>query len=168
MSHFYTREQFEEAADHIRGQTQHRPQVGLILGSGLNPLAEAVQAVDLIPYSDIPHFPKPTVEGHVGQLVLGLLEGMPIMVMQDRAHFYEGYPIQQIGFPVRVMQLMEVQTLIVTNAAGGLSSAFRPGDLMLINDHLNLMGVGGLRHSAPVSRICPGFTIPSFVASRWR
>jgi purine-nucleoside phosphorylase len=144
MSHFYTREQFEEAADHIRGQTQHRPQVGLILGSGLNPLAEAVQAVDLIPYSDIPHFPKPTVEGHVGQLVLGLLEGMPIMVMQGRAHFYEGYPIQQIGFPVRVMQLMEVQTLIVTNAAGGLSSAFRPGDLMLINDHLNLMGVGGL------------------------
>jgi purine-nucleoside phosphorylase len=144
MSHFYTREQFEAAADHIRGQTHHRPQVGLILGSGLNPLAEVVQAADLIPYSDIPHFPKPTVEGHVGQLVLGLLEGTPVMVMQGRAHFYEGYPIQQVGFPVRVMQIMEVRTLIVTNAAGGLSPAFRPGDLMLITDHLNLMGMGGL------------------------
>ena len=144
MNHFYTRNQFEEAANHIRGQTHHRPQVGLILGSGLNPLAEAVQAADLIPYSDIPHFPKPTVEGHVGQLVLGLLEGTPIVVMQGRAHFYEGYPIQQVGFPVRVMQLMQVRTLIVTNAAGGLSPAFRPGHLMLISDHLNLMGMGGL------------------------
>lgn len=144
MNQLYSRKHFEAAADHIRSQTDYQPQVGLILGSGLNPLAEAVERAALIPYDSIPHFPKPTVEGHAGQLVLGRLEGTPIMVMQGRAHFYEGYPIQQIGLPVRVMQLLGVQTLIVTNAAGGLNPAFRPGDLMLIADHLNLMGMGGL------------------------
>jgi len=144
MVRFYTREQYKVVADYVRGRTRYRPFIGLILGSGLNPLAEAVEAADSIPYGDIPHFPEPTVEGHVGRLVVGLLEGTPVMVMQGRSHFYEGYSMQEMSFPVRVMQVMGVKTLVVTNAAGGLDPAFRPGDLMLIADHLNLMGMGGL------------------------
>jgi purine-nucleoside phosphorylase len=102
-----------------------------------------VDAADAIPYGDVPHFPQPSVEGHRGQLVLGKLDGTPVMVMQGRVHFYEGYPIQQVVFPVRVMQVMGIETLIVTNAAGGLNPSFRAGDLMLINDQINLMGMTG-------------------------
>jgi purine-nucleoside phosphorylase len=143
MAQFYTRAQYEKAANYIRQKTRHRPRVGLVLGSGLNPLAEAVQAADAIPYTDIPHFPQPTVEGHVGRLVLGQLAGTEVLVMQGRAHFYEGYPIQQVVFPIRVMQIMGLETLIVTNAAGGLNPAFHAGDLMLITDHINLLGMTG-------------------------
>jgi purine-nucleoside phosphorylase len=143
MANYYTREQYKTAADHIRQQSDQRPSVGLILGSGLNPLAEAVQGADVIPYGEIPHFPRPTVEGHIGQLVLGQLEETPIIIMQGRVHFYEGYPMQQVVFPVRVMQVMGIETLIVTNAAGGLNPAFQPGELMLITDHLNLIGMAG-------------------------
>jgi purine-nucleoside phosphorylase len=144
MTQYYTRAQYEEAADYIRQQTRHRPQVGLVLGSGLNPLADAVQAAELIPYHDIPHFPQPTVEGHVGRLVLGRLAGVTVMVMQGRVHYYEGYPMHQVVFPIRVMQVLGIETLIVTNAAGGLNPAFRVGELMLISDHINLMGMAGL------------------------
>jgi len=144
MTQYYTRAQYEEAADYIRQQTRHRPQVGLVLGSGLNPLADAVQAAELIPYHDIPHFPQPTVEGHVGRLVLGQLAGVTVMVMQGRVHYYEGYPMHQVVFPIRVMQVLGIETLIVTNAAGGLNPAFRVGELMLISDHINLMGMAGL------------------------
>lgn len=143
MGHYYTREQYETAADYIKSNSQIEPKVGLILGSGLNPLAEAVHDADVIPYPKIPHFPKPTVEGHVGQLVMGSLEDTPVMIMQGRVHFYEGYPMSQVVFPVRVMQVMGIETLIVTNAAGGLNPAFQAGDLMLITDHLNLVGMGG-------------------------
>lgn len=143
MTQSYTREHYEAAANYIRDQTHHSPRIGLILGSGLNPLAQKVDATDVIPYEAVPHFPQPTVEGHVGRLVLGQLEGTSIIVMQGRVHFYEGYPIQQVVFPVRVMQVMGIETLIVTNAAGGLNPAFRPGDLMLITDHLNLIGMTG-------------------------
>jgi purine-nucleoside phosphorylase len=143
MQDFFTREQFTEAATFIRARTRHEPQVGLILGSGLNPLAEAVEAVDVIPYQEIPHFPKPTVEGHMGRLVIGQLAGMPILVMQGRVHFYEGYSMQQVVFPVRVMQALGIKTLIVTNAAGGLNPTFHPGELMLITDHINLIGMTG-------------------------
>jgi purine-nucleoside phosphorylase len=115
----------------------------MILGSGLNPLAQAVEGGALIPYEGIPHFPVPTVEGHIGRLVLGRLANTTVMIMQGRVHFYEGYPIQQVVFPVRVMQVMGIETLIVTNAAGGLDPAYRPGDLMLIADHINLMGMAG-------------------------
>jgi purine-nucleoside phosphorylase len=115
----------------------------MILGSGLNPLAEAAEDASRIPYEEIPHFPRPTVEGHMGQLVLGRLSETPVMIMQGRVHFYEGYPMQQVVFPVRVMQVMGVEMLIVTNAAGGIHPAFRPGDLMLITDHINLMGMAG-------------------------
>lgn len=143
MTHYYSREQYEIAADYIRSQSRHHPQVGVILGSGLNPLAKAVQTADLIPYGDIPHFPRPTVKGHAGRLVLGQLSGRTVMIMQGRVHFYEGYPIQQVVFPVRVMQVMGIRTLIVTNAAGGINPAFHAGDLMLISDHINLIGMAG-------------------------
>jgi purine-nucleoside phosphorylase len=143
IAHYYTREQYQLAADYISEKSQRRPQVGMILGSGLNPLADAVDGADRIPFSEIPHFPRSTVEGHVGQLVLGELEGVPVLIMQGRAHFYEGYPMPQVVFPVRVMQIMGIETLIVTNAAGGLNPAFRPGDLMLIIDHINMLGLTG-------------------------
>jgi purine-nucleoside phosphorylase len=143
MTHYYTRDEYEAAANYIRLNSRYQPQVGLILGSGLNPLAEAVEGADTIPYGEIPHFPEPTVEGHLGRLVLGRLEGAPIAVMQGRVHFYEGYTIQQVVFPVRVMQALGIKTLIVTNAAGGLNAAFRVGDLMLITDHINLAGMTG-------------------------
>jgi purine-nucleoside phosphorylase len=143
MTHYYTRDEYQAAADYIQQRTHHRPHIALILGSGLNPMAEEIAAADVIPYEQIPHFPKPTVEGHAGQLVMGQLEGRTVLVMQGRVHFYEGYPIQQITFPVRVMQLLGVETLVVTNAAGGINPDFRPGDLMLITDHINLIGMTG-------------------------
>ena len=143
MEHYYTRKEYEAAADYIRQHTRHRPRIGLILGSGLNPLAGEVASADVIPYDVIPNFAAPTVEGHVGRLVLGKLEGQTVIVMQGRVHFYEGHPIQQVVFPVRVMQVMGIDTLIVTNAAGGINPAFLPGKLMLITDHINLMGMTG-------------------------
>jgi purine-nucleoside phosphorylase len=144
MVNSFTRAQYEEAARFIGSRTAHQPEVGLILGSGLNPLAEAVQVADVIPYEDVPHFPRPTVEGHQGRLVIGRLGGVTILIMQGRVHFYEGYSMQQVVFPVRVMQIMGIKTLIVTNAAGGLNPAFHIGELMLINDHINLVGMTGL------------------------
>ena len=143
MTHFYAREEYEEAAAYIQSQTDYRPSIGLILGSGLSPLAEAAEAADVIPYGDVPHFPKSTVEGHAGRLVLGRLANRTLIIMQGRVHFYEGYPIQQVVFPVRVMQALGVKTLIVTNAAGGLDPTFRPGEMMLITDHINMIGMSG-------------------------
>jgi purine-nucleoside phosphorylase len=141
--HGYTRQDYEQAADCIRSRTRHAPRVGLILGSGLNALAGAAEAADAIPYQEIPNFPAPTVEGHAGRLVIGRLAGTTVAIMQGRAHYYEGYAMHQVVFPVRVMQAMGVSTLIVTNAAGGINPAFRPGDLMLISDHINLIGMTG-------------------------
>jgi purine-nucleoside phosphorylase len=143
MASYYTHEQYDTAAEYIRRRSLHQPKVGLILGSGLNPLAQAVEGADEIPYDEIPHFPTPTVEGHAGRLILGQLEGTDIAIMQGRVHFYEGYPMQQVVFPVRVMQVIGIDTLIVTNAAGGLNPAFQPGELMLITDHINLVGMTG-------------------------
>jgi purine-nucleoside phosphorylase len=144
VTEFFTREEFEEAANLIRSHTQHRPTVGLILGSGLSPLATDVTEPDIIAYNDIPHFPVSTVEGHSGKLVIGQLEGQEVLVMQGRAHYYEGYSMQRIALPVRVMHTLGINTLIVTNAAGGLNPTFQPGDLMLITDHINLIGMAGL------------------------
>ncbi|HSJ53780.1 MAG TPA: purine-nucleoside phosphorylase [Anaerolineae bacterium] len=143
MVKYYTRQEYEEARNTIQGRSSYRPRIGMILGSGLNPLAEAVKDADRISYADIPHFPRPTVEGHAGQLVLGRLQGADVAIMQGRVHFYEGYPIQQVVFPVRVMQVLGVKTLIVTNAAGGLNPEFQAGELMLIADHLNIIGMSG-------------------------
>jgi purine-nucleoside phosphorylase len=143
MIKVYKRQEYEEAKSFIQERSNYHPQVGMILGSGLNPLAEAVKDADRISYADIPHFPRPTVQGHTGQLVLGRLQGADVAIMQGRVHFYEGYPIQQVVFPVRVMQVLGIKTLIVTNAAGGLNPQFQAGELMLIADHLNLIGMSG-------------------------
>lgn len=140
---FFTYEIFKQAAAYIQGKTQHQAKIGLILGSGLSPLADEIEQADTIPYEDIPNFPVSGVAGHAGKLVIGHLAGKSVLVMQGRTHFYEGYSMQQITLPVRVMQILGVQTLIVTNAAGGINRAFQAGDLMLITDHLNLVGLGG-------------------------
>ncbi len=131
------------AADFIRQHSQRRPTVGLILGSGLNPLAEAIESPDVIPTGDIPHWPLSTVPGHVGRLVIGELEGHSVLVLQGRTHFYEGYPMEVVTLPIRVMIALGIEMLIVTNAAGGLNPSFAPGDLMLIRDHLNFPGMAG-------------------------
>ena len=144
MSAYFSLEQFQETVDAIRGRTKHRPTVGMILGTGLGSLADEVQAADRLPYSELLHWPESTVEGHAGRLVIGELEGHTVLVMQGRAHYYEGYTMAQVGLPVRVMQLLGVQTLLITNAAGGVNPGFNPGDLMLITDHVNLIGMGGL------------------------
>ncbi len=115
----------------------------MILGSGLNDLAESVQKPDRIPFGDLPDFPVSTVLGHSGRLVLGELEGQTVLVMQGRIHFYEGYSMAQVTLPVRVMQRLGIEILIVTNAAGGVNPGFAPGDVMLITDNLNLMGMTG-------------------------
>ena len=140
---FFTYEAFKQAAAYIQGKTPHQAQIGLILGSGLSPLADEIEQADTIPYEAIPNFPVSGVAGHAGKLVIGQLAGKTVMVMQGRTHFYEGYSMPHITLPVRVMQLLGVQTLIVTNAAGGINRSFKAGDLMLITDHLNLVGLGG-------------------------
>lgn len=144
MTEFLTRAHYEQAAAAVHARSRHQPKIGLILGSGLSGLAESVEQADVIPYTTLPHFAMSTVEGHAGRLVLGNLEGQVVIVMQGRAHYYEGYPMDRVTLPVRVMQLLGVHTLIVTNAAGGLNPAFRPGDLMLIVDHVNFMAMAGL------------------------
>jgi purine-nucleoside phosphorylase len=143
MEKFLTMDDYREAADYVAAHTRHQPTVGLILGSGLSTLAEEVADPDVIPYNDVPRFPGLTVPGHVGHLVIGDLAGQQAMVMQGRAHYYEGYTMNEITLPIRVMQLLGVKTLIVTNAAGGLNTSFEAGELMLITDHVNLIGIGG-------------------------
>ncbi len=117
--------------------------VGIILGSGLGALADEIEAVATIPYSEIPGFAASTVIGHAGRMVLGTLAGTRVLVMQGRLHYYEGHTLQTATFPVRVMKALGVETLIVTNAAGGLNPAFKAGDFMLIEDHINMLGWGG-------------------------
>jgi purine-nucleoside phosphorylase len=143
MTQFLTRDHYQEAAAAVSARSLHRPRIGLILGSGLNALAQSVEEADRVPYSDLPYLGPATVEGHLGHLVLGYLEGQPVMVMQGRLHYYEGYSMAQVTLPVRVMQLMGVELLIITNAAGGLNPAFQAGDLMLISDHINLISMAG-------------------------
>lgn len=139
-----TLEVIEEAAAAVRRRLSTLPRIGLILGSGLSAVAEAVEVEAVVPYASIPCFPQAAVEGHMGRLVAGRLEGQEIVVMQGRAHYYEGYSMAHVTLPVRVMQVLGVEILIVTNAAGGLNPGFRPGDVMLIRDHINMVGMGGL------------------------
>jgi purine-nucleoside phosphorylase len=143
MSTFVTLEQIDEAADAIRKRTSYHPRVGLILGSGLNGLADSVQKADMIPYGELPNWPVSTVQGHAGRLVIGELEGQTALVMQGRIHFYEGYSMSQITLPVRVMLRLGLEMMFVTNAAGGVNPDFAPGDVMLITDNLNLIGMMG-------------------------
>ncbi len=135
----------DEAVQVIQRTTSLRPRIGLILGSGLAQVVEHGMDVEaVLRYEDIPYWPESRVVGHPGRLFLGRWAGHPVMLMQGRAHYYEGYTMAQVTFPVRVMQRMGIEMLIVTNAAGGLNPAFEPGDLMLIRDHLNLIGMMGL------------------------
>lgn len=140
MDKTYT-QQIEEAANWIQERLQGKhPQIGLILGSGLGDLADQVTDALTIAYDQIPHFPVSTVEGHAGQFVIGSLEGKQVMVMQGRFHYYEGYSMKKVVFPVYVMKKLGVQSLVITNAAGGMNRSFQAGDLMLISDHLNMTG----------------------------
>ena len=143
MNTYVTLEQIDEAADAIRAQTSYKPRVGLILGSGLNSLADSVQNADVVPFSDLPNWPVSTVHGHAGRLVIGELEGQPVFVMQGRVHYYEGYSMSQITLPVRVMLRLGLEMMFVTNAAGGINPEFEPGDVMLITDNLNFVGMAG-------------------------
>ena len=143
MESFLTRADYLKSAQFIAQRSKQSPKVGLILGSGLNPLADEIAQADVIPFGEIPNFPVSTVQGHSGALVIGKLGGQAVVAMRGRAHYYEGYTMQQITLPVRVMREMGVETLIVTNAAGGINVNFRAGDLMLITDHINLVGMAG-------------------------
>lgn len=141
MSNTYA--DYQKAADVILERTALRPKIGLVLGSGLGTLANEFDNRVVIPYDDIPGWPKSTVVGHSGNLIVGELEGVPVVTQQGRAHFYEGYTPQEITFPIRVMYAMGVETLILTNAAGGIHPNFNTGDIMVINDHINFMGMAG-------------------------
>ena len=143
MDEYIKLTQIDEAVNVIRKRIEISPSVGMILGSGLGRLAEAVEGAVEIPYGEIPSWPVSTVEGHQGRLVIGSLESQDVFIMQGRSHFYEGYSMSEIGFPVRVMQRLGMGMLIVTNAAGGINRTFEPGEVMLITDHINLLGMAG-------------------------
>ncbi|MGJ9382437.1 purine-nucleoside phosphorylase [Salipaludibacillus sp. CF4.18] len=139
-----TSEMIHESSEWIRKQIDVQPKIGMILGSGLGELADEIEDALIIPFDKIPHFPSSTVEGHKGQLVIGKMEGKVVVAMQGRFHFYEGYSMQQVTFPVRVMKELGCHVLIVTNACGGMNENFQPGDLMVINDHINFTGANPL------------------------
>ncbi len=143
MGRFITVADIEQAADAIRARTDVQPEVGMILGTGLGDLADSVETAVIIPTGQVPRWPVSTVQGHKGRLVIGKLEGKNVLVLQGRTHFYEGYSMGEITLPVRVMKTLGCDKMIVTNAAGALNPDFQPGDLMLINDHINLIGMGG-------------------------
>ncbi len=134
-------DQVREAASFLATKSQLRPTVALVLGSGLGAFAKELQEADTIPYQDIPHFPCSTVEGHAGHLLFGRYANVPLAVMVGRVHAYEGYSAQEVAFPARVLTSFGVKTLVVTNAAGAINTAFKPGDLMIISDQLNLTGL---------------------------
>lgn len=144
MEEWITLDQIDEACALISGKIHQTPKIGLILGSGLGGLADLVEGSVSIPFGEIPHWPVSTIAGHSGRLVLGQLENHAVMVMQGRVHYYEGYTMGQVTFPVRVMQRLGIQTIIVTNAAGAIHPEFLPGDVMLITDHINMIGMAGL------------------------
>src|SRR5438067_1366798 len=137
-------DQVLEAVQAIQTRTSLKPEVGVILGSGLGDLATEIAEPAIVPYADIPHFARSTVKGHAGRLIIGLLENVPVVAMQGRFHLYEGYPLQVLTLPVRVMRQLGAHTLIVTNAAGGVNPTYRPGDFMLLRDHINMPGLAGV------------------------
>lgn len=160
MSVHFDHTDYDSAADFVRtqmnrGRPSEQPLVGLVLGSGLSLLAESIADAITIPYEHIPHFPASTVAGHAGRLLIGALAGQTVVAMQGRIHLYEGYTAEEITFPIRVMRRLGVETLILTNAAGGLNPNFHVGDLMLLVDHINFVGMAG--HNPLI-----GPNIPSF------
>lgn len=133
-------DQIQEAVKEIRKTTAATPKVGIILGTGLGALAHEIKDQTVIPYGKIPHFPLSTVESHAGELVFGKLGNTSVVAMKGRFHRYEGYTLQQVTFPVRVMKALGIEYLLVSNACGGMNRTYNPGDLMIIEDHVNLMG----------------------------
>ncbi|MCB9173331.1 MAG: purine-nucleoside phosphorylase [Flavobacteriales bacterium] len=138
-------EQIQQAKNYIQSLTQTKPVVGIVLGSGLGNLTSNIQIEHTIPYKDIPNFPISTVEGHQGALIIGKLNGLSIIAMKGRFHYYEGYSAQQCTFPIRVMHALGIKQLVLSNASGGVNENFEIGDIMLINDHINLLPDNPLR-----------------------
>lgn len=134
------KDQINDALQFIRTRTQAAPAVGIILGTGLGGLVKEIQVETVIDYGEIPHFPISTVESHKGKLIFGTLGGKSVVAMQGRFHYYEGYTMQQVTFPVRVMKFLGISTLLISNAAGGMNPLFAKGDVMMITDHINLLG----------------------------
>ncbi len=143
MGELYHR--LQETVDQLSGKIEMRPMVGLVMGSGLGEVEGLLETIVKLPYEDLPHFPRSTAPGHAGNLLLGRMEGCPMAVLQGRFHFYEGYSTQEITFPIRVLAAMGAEVLVVTNAAGGLNPMFRPGDIMIITDHLHMIPENPLR-----------------------
>ncbi len=139
----YSIEDMDRITDEIRSRISVHPNIGIILGSGLGQLSESIIDPTIIPYHDLPGWPLSTVEGHAGELVIGSLEGKDVFVMNGRIHYYEGYEMSQVTLPIRIMQRLGIEIVIVTNAAGGINQGFIPGNPMLITDHLNLLGMAG-------------------------
>ncbi|MEO6801939.1 MAG: purine-nucleoside phosphorylase [Granulicella sp.] len=150
------------AVQYIRSRSPITPKVGVILGSGLGAFAEQVEGAVAISYGDIPHFTQSTVQGHSGRLVLGTIAGLPVAVMQGRVHAYEGYPLQEVTFPMRVLALLGVRSVIVTNAAGGIRASLKPGELVVLADHINLTGT-----NAALGPNEPRFGISSLFGQRF-
>ena len=143
MDKFITLPEIDQLAELIRQRISIKPRIAMILGSGLGPLADNVEDATVIPYGELPGWPVSTVIGHQGRLVCGRIEGQDVIVMQGRTHYYEGYSMGQITMPVRVFQRLGVEIMVITNAAGGVNPEFVPGDLMMLTDHLNLIGMTG-------------------------
>ncbi len=138
-------QKIREAVEAIQGRSALKPEIGIILGSGLGVIADDLKDSIRIPYTEIPHFHGTSIEGHAGQMILGMFHGVPTVFLQGRFHLYEGYSMEEVVFPTRTICGLGIQTLILTNAAGGVNTRFRPGDLMLIEDHLNIMGDNPLK-----------------------
>jgi len=167
MTQDYTK-RLAEARRYLTNLISEMPEMGIVLGTGLGGFAEFIEDKIEVDYQDIPYFPVSTVEGHKGRLIFGQVYGRQVVAMQGRLHYYEGFDIQEVVFPIRVMQVLGVTGLIVTNAAGGINPAFRPGDLVLIKDHINLMGVNPLR-GPNISSLGPRFPDLSEAYDReWR
>lgn len=139
-----TLKNISEAVHYINSQYGHKPQIGIVLGSGLGNFREKIQIEIEIDYSEIPHFPKATVEGHVGKLILGAIEGRRVVAMSGRFHYYEGYSASQVAFPIRVLKYLGIEYLLISNAAGGVNPGFKVGDLMIIRDHISFATINPL------------------------
>jgi purine-nucleoside phosphorylase len=143
MEEFITLKEIDRVTEHLQSKIEIQPSIGLILGTGLGDLAEAVREAKVIPYSEIDGWPVSTVIGHKGRMVIGKLQDMPVMVLQGRSHYYEGYSMAQVTLPVRVMQRLGIKNIIITNAAGAINPEYEPGDVMLIIDHISMIGMAG-------------------------
>jgi len=143
LGEHYSYDTIEEIANFLLNRTHIRPKIGIICGSGLGHLGETLTDATYFPYEDIPHFPVSTVVGHAGRMVFGYLNGIEVMCMQGRFHYYEGYPLTKCSMPVRVMKVCGCTHLITTNAAGGLHDSYKIGDIMFVKDHINIMGFAG-------------------------